>query len=436
MILPVFKSHPNDDNTTSQRFFSSLATKAWEMVRTGSLKPPNPLLPQESSDSDRPMALPDFTHVQPHHLVEAAKQIHAEYMADFHALEESLQSHPTQASADWLLDELKRLQEPVAYMQNVAALYHSLFQIPTWENASNKVAAILYPKPHEHSRVIMKALERLDQQGDDSSSIRHYLNMYRNVGVQHEQEDSLQSMQETLEEIQARFLKQHASAYGKISTTREQLEDMYAMVATKTQVAKLLGSDSYAEYILASERRMASSPRDVSLLHEQVNKHFSSEFSGNVDYEDTREYLTLDGVLMGMFGLARALFGIEIQESESPRGWTNDVRLFHAVDETTKEHLASFYLDPYFRGTKARYCFLSPLGRQSMFLSAPITPPGWNDMPTPLKFEDAFALFHEFGHALQYILAKESPVPVDHMPQDVSEMMPLVCDLAGSLLCH
>jgi Zn-dependent oligopeptidase len=377
--------------------------------------------------------LPDFTHVQPHHLVEAARQVNEDYIRDFHALEQSLQNDATQVSAEWLLDQLKRLQEPVAYIQNVAALYHSLFQMPTWENAANNVATILYLKPHEHSHVIMKALERLDQ--EDSVSIRRYLNMYRNAGVRHEQEDSLQSMHDTLQGIEARFLKQHASAYEKSSTTREQLEDMYAMVATKTQIAKLLGSDNYAEYIIASERRMATSPSDISLLHEKVNKHFSSKFAGNVYYEDTREYLTLDGVLMGMFGLTRALFGIEIQESESPRGWTNDVRLFHAVNETTKEHLASFYLDPYFRGTKARYCFLSPLGRKSMFLSAPIAPPAWNDMPTQLKFKDALALFHEFGHVIQFILAKESPVPVDHMPQDVSEMMPLVRFLADSPFC-
>jgi Zn-dependent oligopeptidase len=430
-IHPVYKINPDYDRTTSQRLFSSLARKALEMIRTGSFHPPNPLLP--TSDSDTPV-LPDFTHVQPYHLVEAARQVNDNYIRDFIALEQSLQNDATQVSAEWLLNELKRLQEPVAYIQNVAALYHSLFQIPTWENASNNVANILYSKPHEYSRVIMKVFGRWDQEG--SLSIRHYLNMYRNAGVQHEQEDSLRSIHDKLEEVEARFLKQHASAYEKRSTTREQLEDMYAMVATKTQVAELLGSNNYAEYVLESERRMATSPNEISLLHEKVNQHFSSEFAGDVDYEDTREYLTLDGVLMGMFGLTRALFGIEIQESESPCGWTNDVRLFHAVDETTKEHLASFYLDPYFRGTKARYCFLSPLGRKSMFISAPIAPPSWNDMPTPLKFDDALALFHEFGHALQFILAKESPVPVDRMPQDVSEMMPLVRFLADSSLCR
>jgi Zn-dependent oligopeptidase len=379
--------------------------------------------------------LPDFARVRPHHLVKAAKQVHGDYMVRFHSLEESLRNDPTAVSAEWLLDELKTLEEPLSYITNVAALYHHLLQIPEWENSSCEVASILFQKPHERSHVIMEALVHLDQQYPHDTAIGHYLNMYRNRGVQHAQEGTLQSMQDTLEEIEARFVK-HASAHpalGKSSTTRKQLEDMYAMVATKTQFAKLLGSENYAEYVLASERRMAASPSEITLLHIQVNERFSSGFTGDFDYEDTREYLTLDGVLMGMFGLAHALFGIEIQESESVRGWNNDVRLFHAVDGATKEHLASFYLDPYFRGTKVRYFFLSPLDRRSMFVSAPIPPPAWNDMPTPLNFEDAVSLFHEFGHALQFILAKESPVPVDHMPQDVSEMMPLVRVLAGSL---
>ncbi len=133
---------------------------------------------------------------------------------------------------------------------------------------------------------------------------------------------------------------------------------------------------------------------------------------------------------LGIFGLARALFGIVFHEVDSPRGWVSDVRLFTAADEATGEELGKLYLDPFFRGTKARYFFLSPLARNSMFLGAPIQPTAWSDEPTPLKFEDALSLVHELGHALHFLLAKNQLVATHHMPHEVSEVMPQVCDYA------
>lgn len=387
----------------------------------GSLNPHNPLLPENYD-------LPDFASVQPHHLVTAAEKIHKRYTSDLRDLEETLLNGSSPASSEWLLGELTKLNEHFDYMNNVAALYEHLFQIPEWENASNKVASILYRKPHEWSHIIMNALERLDtEESSDASAIRHFLKLYQNRGVQHADESTVQSLQDGWDEIEARFLQRMKMSAFRNVTTREQLEDMYAMIGSKAQFAKLLGYGNYAEFVLASERRMAISPAEIELLHKQVNERFDSELMIGEEYEDTRRLLTLDGVLIGMFGLARAMFGIVINEDESACGWTSDVRLFHAVNEGTQEPLGSIYLDPFFRGAKARHSFLSPLTSRSVFMSAPISAPAWSDMPAPLKFDEVLSLFHEFGHALQFILAdQQSSVPPDHMPQDVSELMPQV----------
>jgi len=133
---------------------------------------------------------------------------------------------------------------------------------------------------------------------------------------------------------------------------------------------------------------------------------------------------------LGVFGLARALFGIVFHEADSPRGWVSDVRLFTAADEATGEELGKLYVDPFFRETKARYFFLSPLARNSVFIGAPIQPTSWSDEPTPLKFEDALSLVHELGHAIHFLLSKNHAVATHHMPHEISEVMPQVCDYA------
>jgi len=412
-----------------KRPVSAVAFRAWDMVRSASLNPPNPLLPSEEDTVD-------FTSVRPDHFVTAAKQVQQEYTANLKVLEETLLNDPESVSAEWLLEELEMLEAPMDYLHNAAALYQSLMQLPDWESSAYSVALIMDSKPHEQSHIIMETLERLDQESDKDSSnaaaIQHHLNRFRYRGVKHAEESSLQELRESLEEIEARFVKYTNTASR--GSTRQKLEDMYAMISIKTQYAKLLGFHNYADYVLASENRMAKSTDEISSLHNLVKDMFSNaEADTFIRYADTQQHLSLDGVILGMFGLARALFGIVFHEADTRRGWTPDVRLFTAVDETTGEELGYLYLDPFFRGTKARYFFLSPLNRNSVVLSAPIKPPAWDDMPTPVKFEDTLSLVHEFGHVLQFMLAKkQTGVATHHMPQDVSEVMPQVCT---DLLC-
>ena len=394
------------------------------MARTASFNPPNPLLEQEEAV--------DFTSVQPRHLVAAAKQVQREYMEKFKALEEALQNDAESVSAEWILEQLEKLEAPTDYLRNAAALYQNLIQIPDWEATAYQVASILDEKPHEQSRGIMEALERLNDELQDGSSsnalaIRHFLNRYRHRSIRYAEESSLQSLQESLNQIELRFIESTANNMARRGSTRQKLEDMYALVNIKSQQAKLFGYDNYVDYVLAAENRMATSRDEIASLHNLVKEKFANvKAMPLAQYPDTQQYLSLDGVLLGMFGLARAMFGIVFNESDSPRGWTSEVRLFAAVDEATGEELGSFYLDPFFRGTKARYFFLSPLHRRSIFLGANILAPAWDDMPTPLKFRDALSLVHEFGHVLQFMLAKDQPVPTHYMPQDVSEVMPQV----------
>lgn len=200
---------------------SSLALQAWDMVRSASINPPNPLLEQDVN----------FERVSPHHLVGAAKQVRREYLEKFEALEEALSNESdSEITPEFLLEKLEELEAPLDYVHNAAALYQSLMQTPDWENAAHQVAVILDQKPHQYSHVIMEGLTRLDEklEDDDDSSvtaaIRHHLNRFRHRGVKHLEEETLRSLQDSLEEIEARFVKY--SDMDNRGTTRQKLEDV------------------------------------------------------------------------------------------------------------------------------------------------------------------------------------------------------------------
>lgn len=77
--------------------------------------------------------------------------------------------------------------------------------------------------------------------------------------------------------------------------------------------------------------------------------------------EELRAYFPLPRVLDGLFSLAQRLFGIEIrsvptttsateaEKTSAVQVWHEDVQFFEVIDSASKQHIASFYLDPYSR---------------------------------------------------------------------------------------
>jgi oligopeptidase A len=131
--------------------------------------------------------------------------------------------------------------------------------------------------------------------------------------------------------------------------------------------------------------------------------------------EELRPYFPLPGVLDGLFGLARRLFGVVITpaDGEVPV-WNPDVRFFRVADEDGTA-LASFYLDSYSRpadkrgGAWVSGC-LDRKRRADGSLRLPVVyvtcnqAPPVDGAPSLMTFREVETLFHEFGHALQHML--------------------------------
>eukprot|EP00903_Cladosiphon_okamuranus_P021829 g20072.t1 len=134
------------------------------------------------------------------------------------------------------------------------------------------------------------------------------------------------------------------------------------------------------------------------------------------DREDIRNYFPLPKVLEGMFGLAYRLFGVLVQPADDEvEVWHPDVSFFVVKNSLSRDHVASFYLDPYARPENKRGggAWTAPFLQRSramgrspvVFLNCNLPPPV-GDRPSLLSFKDVTTLFHEFGHSLQYMLTR------------------------------
>jgi oligopeptidase A len=225
-----------------------------------------------------------------------------------------------------------------------------------------------------------------------------------------------------------------------------------SILRLRREQAALLGYGSYAEMSLVrkmarsvdgaarllDELRAASRPRaerDFAELTEFARaesgdqrltlRHWDVAFwaerlrERRYDYseEALRPYFPLPGVLDGLFGLARRLFGAVIipADGEVPV-WHPDVRYFRVADDSGAA-VAAFYLDPYSRpaekrgGAWVQGC-LERKRRADGSLRLPVTyvvcnqSPPVDGAPSLMTFGEVETLFHEFGHALQHMLTR------------------------------
>lgn len=266
------------------------------MLRSQSFNPPNPLLETEMDV--------DFGSVRPDHLVAAAQEASQRYKSTLASFEETLQADPGSVTVSLLLEKLEELEAPLDYVHNAAALYKNFIQIPDWEAAAYKANSILEDKPHERSIMIAKALERFDKElqvevsSESTLAIRHHLNNYRRRGVLEGQDSSLMALQESLDDIEGRFV-QYADMSSR-SSTRKKLEEIYGMISLKNKYANICGYANYVELILGTENRMATSQDEIKSLHGLVKEKIANfQTRPFIKYEDTQQYLSIDGVLVG-----------------------------------------------------------------------------------------------------------------------------------------
>jgi thimet oligopeptidase len=252
---------------------------------------------------------------------------------------------------------------------------------------------------------------------------------------------------------------------AKNGETRRKMQDAYFnraavantkllehAVGVRQQIAKLLGYDSWAEYRIKSDRRMAKDaltvmeflnglrsklakrnqadlakllkfkkqlyPKakkldqwDLSYLEYQLKKRDYS-----LDDDMIREYFPADVVVAGMFKVYAQLLGVNFVEVPDAKVWADGVKEYEIHDAKDGRLLAYFYTDFTPRPGKYGHFAAFPLylGREyrNGTYEKPVASivgnfnPPVGGKPSLLNHEEVETVFHEFGHIMHQTLTE------------------------------
>ncbi len=135
---------------------------------------------------------------------------------------------------------------------------------------------------------------------------------------------------------------------------------------------------------------------------------------------NVEEWLSIDRVLDGLFGLANRLWGLRFHPRTEIPGWHIDVTAWEARD-ARGETLGLLYLDLQHRPGKQGGAWTSHYRLQHRADGERVTPvlaivangpPATAGLPSLLSPEQTVTLFHEFGHALHGLLSDVDYAPL------------------------
>lgn len=241
--------------------------------------------------------------------------------------------------------------------------------------------------------------------------------------------------------------KELALANGKKSFSNNEFDNqnlIKEIITLKQEKAQLLGYKNYAEYVL--EERMAKSPDQVtSFLNELLEKarpyaekeieelktlakadgieemqSYDHAFYAeklrkqkfDIDDEELKPYFQLEKVLEAVFGLAKKLFGLDFVESTEIQKYHEEVKTYEIFENGVFKAL--LYVDYFPRKGKRAGAWMTSFknqfrkngenSRPHISVVCNFSKPN-SDTPSLLTFQEVTTLFHEFGHALQGVLA-------------------------------
>jgi peptidyl-dipeptidase Dcp len=234
------------------------------------------------------------------------------------------------------------------------------------------------------------------------------------------------------------------------------------IIDLRLQKAKLLGFDQYANYRL--QTRMAKNSNNVYNLLDKVwdaalpvAKNERDEMQSliykegdnfkleswdwwyyaekirkqkyNLEEKELKPYFKLENVRNGAFDVFNKLYGVTFTEIENIPKPHADV-LAYEVKEADGKHIGILYMDFFPRKSKQsgawqgeyRTHFKCKKGEISPVVTVVynFTKPG-KTTPSLLNFDEVETLFHEMGHAMDALFAKNT-YPSTHIPSDFVEL--------------
>ena len=218
-----------------------------------------------------------------------------------------------------------------------------------------------------------------------------------------------------------------------------------AILKLRTQKARLLGFNSFADYqldnvmaktVAAAEDLLmkiwkpaiAKVKEEVADMQAYANKHGEKITIEPWDYyyyaekvkkekydfseDDVRPYFHVDSVRKGIFTLANKLYGITFTEMPEAPKYHPDVKVYD-VKDAQGNHVAVFMTDYFPRDSKRQGAWMSEFKGESNVNGVSERPIIYNvgnftkptaETPSLLTIDEVETMFHEFGHGLHGML--------------------------------
>lgn len=152
----------------------------------------------------------------------------------------------------------------------------------------------------------------------------------------------------------------------------------------------------------------------------------------DLDQNDLKPYFELTSMKRGMFYMAERLYGMvftPIPDGTVPV-FNPDMKTFEVTDRDTGRHIGVFYSDDFARSGKRSGAWMTTYrgysnlnGHQTNVLASNnnnfIKAPAGE--PLLISLDDTQTLFHEFGHAIHYLLSNAAYPSLGGVPRDFVE---------------
>jgi peptidyl-dipeptidase Dcp len=236
---------------------------------------------------------------------------------------------------------------------------------------------------------------------------------------------------------------------GDNNDEKDNKEIVAKILQLRDERVSLLGYDNYADWRL--QNRMAKTPENafelmnavwpaaIAKVAEEVAdmQAIADEAGDNVtiepwdylyyaekvrkakfdlDSDEVKQYLQLDKLRDAMFYVAGELFNFSFVPvpSGSVPVFQEDVKVWEVTDKTSDKLIGLWYLDPYARNGKRSGAWATTYRSYTSFDGEKTVLASNNSnfiKPAPgepilVSWSDAETLFHEFGHALNYLSSK------------------------------
>jgi peptidyl-dipeptidase Dcp len=170
--------------------------------------------------------------------------------------------------------------------------------------------------------------------------------------------------------------------------------------------------------------RITIEPWDYNFYAEQVRRD-----RYDLDQNELRPYFELSNMVDGAFYMANQLYGLSFREiTGTVPVFEPNVRVFEVTDRDGS-YRGLFYLDNFARAGKRSGAWMNTYQAHETFagLRTPIASNNNNFVrgaagePVLISLDDAQTLFHEFGHAIHYLVSNVNYPGLGNTPRDYVE---------------